>query len=278
MTSKILYKIVICVLFSTAYSYAFFQVESPPDDLRIDHTTIKLSTQGNNTYHIYDNQIFSVDSIILSPKKEGFISFCGIQIDIPLRLLSASVLHDQDALNRMLSVNLRIRLLLEEYMALKKRAEQFGEEKRTGSPTGSNEQATKPAQVDIPQNDSKLDVLEKALTNLQRINDVPLYFYDSNDIVLSDPIMALQYTPGSPTRSGAGSKRPDQVQADSAQYGPPVNSGSSASVNRENTELPWLFKILLDAFNYIINNRLEIILYALFVVLISFLVSIKVHK
>ncbi len=271
----------ILVVFSATVCSAFFQIDEHPNNSRIEHTTIDTPTQGNNIYRIYDNHFSGHGSAYLSLEKEGFIYFDQIKINIPLRLLTKNFTKDDDAIDRMVAANLRIKQLIDEYEKLRHKADLL---LRDGSRSPPDRVERDPERQGVAALDEIYDErekLQKILSSIYRLSNTPAGNTNLNDIIIPEAYANLAAYLDSDKPSPEIVDMNPGVEGSSQKgvslYDEPFVSGAGPTLNNDE-KLPWFFEVVLKLFDYMMNNRVEIILYAVFMILIVFLVSLKVHR
>lgn len=276
----------IFIIFNLLYAnagFAFFQVDDQPEDLRLDNTTIEAPTQ-DNIYHFYDNYNSSEEDFFLSKKKRNFLSFDQLEINIPLRLLSKNLTSGDDAVDRMLATNLRIKLLMDEYNAIQKRAGRLMNRKTGTFPPAIKSYSNRfsgnaPKNINSENIDHQRKSLTKVMNSIHRLGGTSAHRPKSENPIILDTVVNLEGSSNQGWKNGTGINRPPQNRISSASDKKAYNRyGSGTSVSSQDTKLPWIFEFFLKSFSYVMNNRIEIMLYALFIVLIGFMVSLKVQR
>ena len=276
----IFYVLFIFSVLSSNDCFAFFQVNEHLNNSWIEHTTIDSPTQGNNLYHIYDNYSFEQSTVYLGPPKKHFLSFDQIEIDISLRLLTKNLTDEENAIDRMVAANLRLRQLLDTYINFKKKS---GVLLRQTQKVAS-EKIQNDHQLQKSDTSEEIDIerekLKKALSSIYLSNAV------SGNPDLIDNIIPESYanlavpvekTPPNMDLVNLNQTTAGSEQNDNKTYEQNVITDVDRPLYK-NEKMPWLIEFSLKLLDYIKNNRIEISLYAIFLFLIIFLVSLKVQQ
>ena len=276
MVKEIRILIYILILSNAGHAFAYFQVHRQSENLRVEHTTNQTSTQDNNTYLIYDN-LFSNDSeSFLVRNRDDFIYFDKIDVDIPLRLLKKNLIFENDSVDRMMASNLRIKNLLNQYRGLNSRQrtlQQRANLSTTQSP-GHNDPSFQQSAEQIEQQRRRIETI---LKNVRQYDISSAISRTNRDVIVLDSFENMAGQPGEVTgydnyiagRTGEIAQGPSGLESPYRQ---------KQVVNRGTENLPWIFTVALKVINYIMNNRIEIIVYTMFVILAGFLISLKAQK
>jgi len=267
------YKIIYLFFFSLInYNivYAFFMINDHSEEIRIEHTTIDRSAQGNNVFQLYDNFFYNDINNFLIKRVDGFISADQIEINIPLKILARDAIYPENSIDRMLLANLRIKKLISEYMELQKKARLILQNSEMpGMRTLNNKGKGGKSNIE-----SEKKKINKNLLSINRLSGLTQDDISSNKAVFLKKYSNLK-NKTSPLSENAATRiiddNPDLVNADTAM-------GKQILTGKENSELPWIFSLFLKILNYIFNNRLEIILYMIFIAVVGYFISLQVRR
>ena len=263
---------VLSFLTSSNMAHAFFLINHDADEIKIDHTMIDRSTQDNN-FQFYDNFFFDNPHCFLVKKIPGFVSADQVQISIPLKILARNSIYPENSIDRMLLANLRMKKLTTEYLQLQKKARLILQGSLVATiekPGGKKELDQENGRVDNIEGEK--EKINEQLFNIDRLSRFSRDMVSSGDTLFVDGTDPLPETLvyGSASSNGRG-KDPDRIK-------PNIATTRQIFTRSENTELPWVFNFLLKTINYILNNRVEIILDMIFIATIGFFISLKVRK
>lgn len=274
MKSKIICLIIFFNMVTMNLASAFFLHNDRSNYLRIEHTPIDLPTQDNNRLYLYDNFLSSSSESYLSRKKEHFIFADQIKINIPINILRQESIYPENSIDRMMLANLRAKKLYDEYAELQKKARLAVQEnwpsgrgkERGKNPIHHNEN------IDI---DQKNEEIQKAISHVnflgQNFKDTesdesPIHLEHlssvNNELNTSEKSRIYAISQGDDSIRGSGTATPKQ-------------QGLS---RKQSSELPWILNGLLKLLNYIVNNRLEIMLYTIFIAMIVVLISLRLKR
>ncbi|MCF6246209.1 MAG: hypothetical protein L3J69_02490 [Desulfobacula sp.] len=278
LVRKLLFLFFIILFGHFKSGYAFYQTYENTEELRIEHTTKEAATQDNIGYHLYDNLVSKTSSFFLSKKIDKFISFDQIEINIPLRFLSKNLITAEDSMDRMLTSNLRIRQILFEYQKIKNRAESLLRNRDVIHAETKNKKPLKSSETTANSIEDQITKLENIIININRSGLVPSGGFDTDGILsfdfnasLGQNVSDAQYRNFYPLSSQGGQKQFNTIESE-------FRVESRTLSNQDAGQLPWIFDVFLKLINYMMSNRVEIMLYAMFLVLIGLLVSLKVRK
>ncbi len=256
---------------------AFFAETGRRNGISIEPSVTGAGSQENEptVFYLYDN--FSCcdrDNFIIR-KAEGFIPADCIRINIPLKILSHDIISTENSLDRMLTANLRIKRLLDEYEELRKKARILlkdtrlneswlfvsAKHKQTGKTTREN--------LKFETDDKKID---RQIFNITRLSPVSGEINGNHEIIpenaavprkniKNDVYQALIHT----------NNRPESMKHSSYPARP-------AAPGRATDELPWIFTFLLKIINYTLKNRIEIMLYMVFIALAGYIISLQARR
>jgi hypothetical protein len=245
-----------------------------PDEIQNDPTIIDRSIQGNTIFQLYDNFFHTTTNDVLVKKKKGFIAADQVDVHMPLKILARGSIYPENSIDRLLLANLRIKNLMSEYTKLQKKARlilldqtmipaktddrQVDNQERGGSDTIEDEKA----------------ILNKKLFNINRLSRLT-----QDDIIFIENYSSLKNKIISSSRpfsyvAGATAQidhTPDRARA-------PVNTVRQNFTGQDHSELPGVFSFLIAVLNYLLTNRVEIILYMIFACLVGFIISLYLRR
>lgn len=272
---KVIFLLLVLSLINVKGVSAFFLTTDHSNKIRIDHTLIDQSTQDNNRLQIYDNFFSDNADSILVKKIEGFISADQIEINIPLKILARDSIYPKNSIDRMLLASLRVKKLISEYMGLQEKVRLLVLGNTVARIRKTND--TEKGYINNIKSE-KDNIHEQLLTINRRINltqdDVltnnTLYIENRSD--LKDKTILL--VEAGPDNTGASAKNENNSYLTTAD----VNTKGPRHTVNEDSQLPWGLNFFWEIFNYLLNNRIEIILYMIFIAAIGFFISVKVKR
>ncbi len=274
MQRKFFYLFFIIVFGHIESGYAFFQVEECPKELRIEHTTKESATQDNIAYYFYDNSISKSLSFFLLKKNDKCIFFDQIEINIPLRMLSKNVFKAEDSMDRMLTSNLRIKQILSDYKKIQNRADSIMKNNGVITTETRDRESFEISKKNIDFINNELRKLQNAIINLTRSSIAQLGYFDTGGIITYDShINPGQYADDNlyPQNLQTRQQRPDAIESN-------YKIDSKTMSNPSDSHLPGIIDFFLKLIRNIMGNRVEIMLFTMFLMLIGLLVSLKVRK
>ena len=124
MTPKSFYMVVFVIVFMTPGISGAWFAEDKGNHLFYNRRVSFDLFESPGRLAVYDD-IVKDGGRILMPQNDFFIPADTIDLDIPLTFLSQAPLSPMDALDRLMAANLRIKLLIDEYNALQKKADEL---------------------------------------------------------------------------------------------------------------------------------------------------------
>jgi len=260
---------IICLLFifnlvSLNHTFAFFQNNDHPDVLHTEHTPSDQSTQDNNLLYLYDNFSSSTSRSYLTKKRGDFVFADQINIKIPMNILMHDSIYPENSIDRMMLANLRVKKLLDEYAELQKKAGLILQ-----TSVGQGEKKDKNINLD-----EESEAIHKTISHIGLLGRLSKET-DPEQTPIAKPLSSnsdavndlekniISYTPSS---DDTGNTRGSDYK------------GQQSILRKESHELPWILNLLLKLLNYIVTNRLEIILNIIFITIIGFFISLKIKK
>jgi len=274
-----------CILLLYAPGHAFFCADDPSEELRIDHTPYESPVQGNNPLmdaplKLYDNFVYTDPVYFLSRGQDGFVFVDQVFVDMPLRLLSKKNIIPENAIDRMLVSNLRIKAIVEKYKQLQIQAMALLQTNRAADSPKSvpengitNKNPSGKRTDDIQKEKQKLGRILRGIT---QSTNVPAKKSAGDPIIVSDTYFSGGKSPQPGSRNltddakiSSGSSQPFD-----ADFSRPAN----VLLNQPDTSLPWIFDRFLKIWKFVLEHRIEIITYMMFILLAGFFVSLRVKK
>lgn len=278
MKYKIIHLLFIIGLINFNVVHAFFLVNDRSGEIRIDHTIIDSSTQGNNVFQLYDNFFDINTNSFLVKKIDGFISVDQVKLNIPLKILARGSIYPENSIDRMLVANLRIKSIVSEYRAVQRKAQFMLQGLRV---TGLEKKDTRSsiAMKSMNNIESENEKIKKKIFNINRLSSLSLDVDSSNEAIVikdrsdlqnaTEPILkSIFYN----TDSLKGKNN------NSALLQTNRNAGMPVLIRQENRELPWAFNLFLKILNYVLNNRVEFIFYMTFIAAAGFFISLQMKR
>nr|NJM01619.1 tetratricopeptide repeat protein [Desulfobacula sp.] len=169
----------------------------------------------------------------------------------------------------MMLANLRAKKIFDEYTELQKKARSITQESVIAP--GKKNEIKNPNTIDEPINiDEKNETLRKTVSHINFMGNM----LNNVEALQNSFISELQ-----PLGNMLSASNTDQLDFHSSGNIENVekskNNERQGFSKRKSHELPWFLNGLLKLLNYIINNRLEIMLYMIFMVMIAFLISLS---
>lgn len=267
-------------LFNFNIACAFFVINNNSDEIRIDSTIIDQSTQDNNVLQLYDNFSYNDSKKIFIKKMDGFICADQIEINIPLNILAMGAIYPENSIDRLLLANLRIKNLILEYEELQKRAQLLLQDSNMAGIRKINDKATGNKEKKGMDNiESEKEKIDKKIFNINRLsrlvqNDTSsdeVIFFENYSNMKNKTISSSENFSFFAESSGPGKNNSGLVKTQ-------IDIGMQTLTKKENTELPWIFNLFLKILNYALNNRVEIILYMIFIALIGYFISLQIKQ
>jgi hypothetical protein len=270
---KLIFLIFIFNMFAVNHGVAFFSHNDRPDNLRIEHTPIDQSTQVNNRAYLYDNFFSGSSETHLTQKRKGFIFIDEIKINVPMNILVQDSIYPDNSIDRMMLANLRAKKLFDEYTDLQKKARLLVRDHMV--PGEKKDQTQNSVSMDeISGIDEKNEAIQKMMSHVNVLGlnikgvepeDNPLASKHLSSTNGELNITAENFSDGVSTGKIEDTREP-------------LNTGPQALSKTNHRDLPWILNGLLKLLNYIVSNRLEIMLYMIFITMIAFLTALKIRK
>ncbi|MEE4364458.1 MAG: hypothetical protein V2J08_11020 [Desulfotignum sp.] len=229
---------------------------------------------------LYDNFVYTDPVYFLSRGDNAFVSVDQISIKMPLKLLSKNNIIPEDALDRMLVSNLRIKAIVEKYEQLQQKAlvllnTQQAPDGPKGEQTdvGIGETASSSITVDIKNEKQKLGQILRGISQSADLSPKKL---DSDAIIVSDTL----FFDGKNHQTGEGTPPDDagMPYGGTRRFDADLSRQSNVLLNQPDASLPWIFDRILKIWKYVLDHRIEIITYMMFILLAGFFVSLRVKK
>jgi hypothetical protein len=274
-----------CLLLQYEPGYAYFCAGDRSEELRIDHTPYDNAVQGNNQakktpMKLYDNFVYTDPVYFLTRGHNAFVSVDEISIEMPLKLLSKNDIMPEDALDRMLVSNLRIKAIIEKYEQLQQQAQVLLHPRQTaaGPQGGQNHAGTGATQsltsaVDIRKEKEKLGQI---LRGISLSTDFPPKDPGSDVVIVSNTHPA-----GGKNHASNGQSSPGEAgmpYSGTAQFDADISRKSNILLNQPDASLPWIFDRFLKTWKFVMDCRIEIITYMMLFLLVGFFISLRIKK
>lgn len=233
--------------------------------------TAANSLTATGSLAVYDD-ISAGSEGVVAPLNPFFLPVDTVDLDIPLTFLVKTPVSSMEALDRLIVANLRLKLLIEEYNALQKRADELLKSVvipyldspwlAPGKGGGKNLNENKKTL------DKRLDEILVEGHGLDRLQSTP--------VNLPSLGFSTGWVPGSKTALN----RPSLPAADPVEnYNPVTATPGVAPLSSVSSvrELPWIFDVFLKFFSYCLAHRLEVLLYGSILLLAGSLISLQVR-
>jgi len=238
----------------------------------MDNSKLDLSSK---TYVLDYNTPNDDKEIAISPtsEKNAVVFADRIDIDIPLNILSKEAIDPEESLDRLLAANLRIQNILDEYLAFRKRTDLLLKDLRIPY---LEKQDKSNAKLAIAGKGVEGGKLKRDIENIIRHNTA--YKRAHNEQAEQSVAVIDQIT-----RTGSGEKT--GLQQKSGNIGNQIIGSASYQKSpgekmgkTYDNELPWIFRFVLGILKYAYNNKLEIVLGSLVVLMSILLVTLVVKR
>jgi len=278
---KILNLLFIFSLINIFNVHAFFMRNDHPDEIRIDHTIVDRPTQGNNVFQLHDNFFFNNTNSFLVEKNNNFIHADEIKINVPLAILARNSIYPEDSIDRILLANLRIKKLISEYNELQKKAKLILQDnKMPGTGKIHNSKANSKEKEKTVSIESEREKINKKLFNISRLAKLTQADTLSDETIFLEDFSKLKNNLTNPLQNIIV----DNIGFAKVIEGNPelgetqIDTGMPVILKNDKNALPWIFRIFLKILNYAIGNRVEIILYMIFITIIGYFIALQVKQ
>lgn len=273
MKLKVIFLIFVFNMVTMTHGSAFFLHNDRPDSLRIEHTPIDQSTQVNNMVYLYDNFSSNSSENHLTKKRKGFIFADQIKINIPMNILIQDSIFPDNSIDRMMLANLRAKKVFDEYTELQKKARLIIQNNTL--PVEKKDEKKNPVPMDENMNiDEKNEAIQKTMSHVNVLGFILKEVESGQPPLILEHQSSVNDEFNSPTKNFSDSLSTGNTE----NAGRTVKTGQQDLSRKNNRELPWILNGLLKLLNYIVNNRLEIMLYMIFITMVVFLISLKIKK
>nr|WP_321399918.1 hypothetical protein [uncultured Desulfobacter sp.] len=213
--------------------------------------------------------------LYMTSSKNSYPASAGeLEIDIPFNLLSTSVTNIQALLDRQVAANLRLKNLLEQYLAQQKKTTEMLKDLQIPY-LEINETAKKA----VPASDAKN--LEPADALKKKIAEEILFQIDSKDKTALRDSQDFQSVPTG--EKGRGNPASDLEKYKKSNFNDdyltnPGRTGVYHEAYGQNTELPWIFSFVLELLQSLANNKIEILSWATVMAVVGIVGTIVVKR
>ena len=263
----------VCFVPLTSHSWFFIQEESP--EFQTVTTATGRESVSSGYFLPYTGEVgMESPSLLRDDKGQFHISADRISIDIPLNILSYQVFDTSSFLDRQIAANLRIRNIIEEYLAAKNRTRYVL--KDLGIPYLDSDKKQK---ISIQGREDDIQTgkrLRKEIENISLYSIGVVSINRDQTKIADDPVAQMEKRLSRNRNDWIDPEKTDvtelnetgQLRIASGQHG-----GKSVS-----SELPWIIRIILNAVRYLFSNKLEILLWSSVSVILWVLVVVLVKK
>ena len=275
--------VIIVVLLSVTPAHPFYVDSGLPDALRSDHTTIDMPTQDNNGLMIFDNQLSGRPGVFLEKKNRHFTPALNIPFKMPLNLLVLNSIQPEISLDRILAANLRAKKYYLEYQNLREKALDLIRDNRAVPKTTAarNQPTDRPKSLWPVDNERRVDFnheeqrISLQLQAAERVISMSQKGSSKQDVILMDNGFT-------PNRSEKGYLADNlYLPAKKVRYqGGYAGSAAQQSyeVRHVDSELPWIFRVVLTTIKFVGENKIEISLYAMFFMITGYFIILKLKR
>jgi len=234
-----------------------------------------ISDLSSRTYVLHYNTPGDSKEIAIFPDSGNNAAVFAdrMDIDIPLSILSKEAINPEESLDRLLAANLRIQNILDEYLAFRKRTDLLLKDLRIPYLEKQNKVNAKGS---IAGKGGEGEKLKKDIENIIRHDtDYKRAHHQQTEqsVAVIDQII----------QTGAGAR--PEVQQGNGNIGNQITgSASYQKLPGENmgkaydNELPCIFRFVLDILKYAYNNKLEIVIGSLVLLISILLVTLVVKR
>ncbi|MCK5542492.1 MAG: hypothetical protein KAI40_07340 [Desulfobacterales bacterium] len=276
---------VIVILFLTGIvfpdiSSAWFS-EEEKHEMFFLNPSISSDILFSDTYVALYDEVGQKRNLFILPESKSrfFVIADRMSIDIPLKALSKNAIDPDESIDRQLTVNLRIKKILDEYTKLDKRAELLLKDlsipylnRSTSQKRNWFASSVQQQSVSASKNKLKKDLVgavnnsqpykvnqtgnkQKTISVLSRLKEKEKQTVSlaSVDPQSADPAPEL-----------------DHLQRDSR-----ISLSQRSITQRSNEELPWIFKFILKVLQYCMDNKIGIIIFIILTLFFIALIPMK---
>jgi len=241
-----------------------FEPPRSPEHVSKAYAFLPNAPEADSGVRLY--RTFSINSY---PANAG-----ELKIDIPFNLLSTSMTNVQALLDRRIAANLRLKNLLEQYLAQQKRNAEILKDLKI--PYLEAKETKKKA---VPASDTQ--ELTPAGGLKRKMAEVILFQTGGKDrLALRD---SEDFQPVPAGKKGRGNSVPDlekyeKLRLKEAYSKNPGKTGAYHQTYDQDTELPWIFSFGLKLLRYLTNNKIEILSWAAVMAVIGLIGTIVVKR
>ena len=227
----------------------------------------------SKTYIFLQNHPGNEKTGTIHPGSSKYSNLAGIiNIDIPFNILSKTAISPETSLDRQILVNLRVKAIIDEYEALKKRNEIVLEGLRI--PYLERDESRKKIKEKLASQDiSKEQEIKRNIENI--VNFSGRYKFHSPQIKQ----LIFQETSTSKKNISAlkNSTKTQPARDYSHDLGNDIIERSFKSGYSGNADIPWFFSFILKMIRYATTNKIEVFLIVTSLIMLS-VISIMVIK
>lgn len=262
--------------FAQKNTYAWFHSSGNCENCPIFESS-QSAEKVSKTYAFLPNTPDDASKIRLyrTFSKNSFPASAGeLKIDIPFNLLSVSVTNVQAQLDRQIAANLRLKNLLEQYLALQKKNTEILED--LSIPYLETKESRKKA---VPASDA--EELAPADGLKKKMAEVILFQTSDKNRLLVQNIRDFQPVPAGKKGNGNSVSALEKYKKLSSKEDYSKNMGRTDAyhaTDSRDTELPWIFSFGLKLLGYIANNKIEILSWAAVMAVIGLVGTIVVKR
>jgi hypothetical protein len=246
--------------------------EDGKEDVIFSNSSISSDIFFSDTYVLLYNGVGQKRNLSIMPdSKSRFLVVADrIDIDIPLNVLSKNAIDPGESIDRLLAVNLRIKKILDEYERLDNRAELLL--KDLGIPYLNRSVSQKrdwfTSSIQQQSVSAHKNKLKKDLANVVNSGQS----YKVNQAANNQKTLAVLSRFKKEEQQSVSLTSVDPQLPDHAPEIDRLQRTSHISVTkRSNQDLPWVFSFFLKMFQYIIDHKVEVII---FIVLTLFFIAL----
>jgi hypothetical protein len=273
LKSKLIILIFVFNMFAANHGVAFFFHNDRPDNLRIEDTPIDQSTQVNNRVYLYDNFFSPSSQTHLTQKRKDFIFIDQVKINVPMNMLMQDSIYPDNSIDRMMLANLRAKKLFNEYSDLQKKARLVIQNHMV--PGEKKDNTKNSAFIDDNSSiDEKKEAIRKTMSHINALR------FDSKEVeseqnpLVFEHLSSVDDEQNAPIKNFSVTLSTKNIENAEG----PLRTGQQTLSRTNHRDLPWGLDGLLKFLNYIVGNRLEIMLYMIFITMIAFLTALKIRK
>lgn len=235
---------------------AYFQEQSLNNTIKSGGEQTAQSSEAPTVFHLYDNLLFSDENVYLNQPDSNYIPAGEIKLQLPINIKMGNWINPEQSIDSMSLLILKIHQLINRYSSL---------QKNVGQLIATHQQAhalkTPPSKV---LQEPKL-IQKKRAQIIQQFENIGYINRASQEDNSLAPLNARAAAVVNQTRIIVPGSARTNTSAGQALFNPRAGSPFSDGDTKRGSgkgsnpsDLPWVFRVLLNAINFLNNNRIEI--------------------